>query len=282
MKALWITDLHLRPGRHEAGARLLAFILKIAKERAPEIIVCTGDVFHDKNFLYATSLDLFRDFLVQAGKFVDQIYLAPGNHDYGTEYSVHSLTGYKGIPRVTVVDTVAKITEDVGIVSYARQEARFNQLMHELGPVKFLFGHFDLNGFDLGSGWEEKESWSDPEIFKKIPTLSKVFSGHYHLAQSKIVNDITFTYLGTGATTDFGESDQIKRIGLVDLSTGVLEEIQTGLTLHKTLRINAGEDFPDIPTAETEAGVEYRLIIRGTQQQIDLIACWVDDGAKNN
>jgi DNA repair exonuclease SbcCD nuclease subunit len=270
MKALWITDLHLRPIRQEAGAKLLAFILSQVILLKPDMVIVTGDIFHDKNYLYGTMLEMFREFLTAVGIHCP-IHLIPGNHDYGVEYSVHSLSGFKGMHNVNIIDTSCRITDKVGMISYSRQEARFQFLMNELGPVEYLFGHFDLNGFDLGSGWEEKESWSDPELFKPFQTLKIVFSGHYHLMQEQTINGIKFVYLGTGATTDFGESDQVKRIGLVDLETGELESIPTGLTLHKTLRINAGDAFPEIPEDDVNSGVEFRLVIKGTQQQIALV-----------
>jgi DNA repair exonuclease SbcCD nuclease subunit len=270
MKALWITDLHLRPIRQEAGERLLAFILSQVEAKSPDMIICTGDVFHDKNYLYGTMLEMFREFLIKCAAHCP-VYAIPGNHDYGVEYAVHALQNFKDIPNVTIVDRSMKITDKVGIVSYARQEARFQELMAELGPVEILFGHFDLNGFDLGSGWEEKESWSDPNVFKTFSGLKFVNSGHYHKGQSQLINDCVFTYLGTGATTDFGESDQEKRIGLVDLETGAIEFIDTGLTLHKTLRMSAGDEFPVIPEDQVNAGVEFRVVICGTQQQIGMI-----------
>jgi DNA repair exonuclease SbcCD nuclease subunit len=270
MKALWITDLHLRPIRQEAGAKLLAFILAEARARRPDMILCTGDVFNDKNYLYATMIEMFREFLVEAASLCP-VYVIPGNHDYGIEYSVHALSGYNDIDNVHIVDSAKKITETAGIIAYARQEARFKALIEELGPVKLLFGHFDLNGFDLGTGEEERESWSDPATFKSVEGLKYVFSGHYHLAQEKTIGGIRFTYLGTGATTTFGESDQEKRIALVDLETGDIEPIPTGLTLHKTIRIGAGDSFPEIPQGEINNGIEYRVVIKGTQGQIALV-----------
>jgi DNA repair exonuclease SbcCD nuclease subunit len=267
MRALWFTDLHLRPLHEEAGTRLLNVILKTAREQKPDIAICTGDVFHTKNILYGTMLDMFRDFLLELGT-ICPVYVIPGNHDYCIEYDVHALQGFKLLPNITVVDRSMKITDKVGIMSYSRQEARFTELFQELGPVEFLFGHFDMDGFDLGSGWEEKESWCDPTKFKGV---RKVFSGHYHKRQRKVVNGVEILFAGTGATTEFGESDQEKFLTMVDLETGEDTEIPTGLTFHKTFRIEAGDAFPEIPEEELKNGVEFRLIIKGTQQQIALI-----------
>ena len=267
MKALWFTDLHLRPNHKNAGDKLLSFILSQAKERKPDVAICTGDVFHTKNIIYGTMLGMFREFLTELAA-ICPVYIIPGNHDYCIEYSEHALEAFKLMPNVHIVDRTMKITDKVGIMSYARQEERFNLLMKEMGPVEYLFGHFDMNGFDLGSGWEEKESWCDIEKFSGI---KKIFSGHYHLRQSKVVQGVEVLYGGTGATTEFGESDQEKFITMVDLETGVDEAIPTNLTFHKTLRINAGEPFPEIPMDEIKEGVEFRLVIKGTQQQVALV-----------
>jgi hypothetical protein len=267
MKALWFTDLHLRPNQKDAGEKALRFILDTAAKQKPDVAICTGDVFHTKNIIYGTMMDMFQDFLIELGK-ICPIWVIPGNHDYCVEYEVHALAAFKLLPNVTIVDDAAKITDKVGIVAYARQEERFQALLKKLGPVEYLFGHFDINGFNLGSGWEERESWSDPSKFQGV---KKVFSGHYHLHQSKQLGDIEFVYCGTSYTTAFDESDQEKYIALVDLETGEWNRIQTGLTLHKTLRINAGDPFPEIPETSFAEGVEYRVVVKGTQQQIGLL-----------
>jgi|GEM_PF-6566923 len=267
MKALWITDLHLRPVHRENGQRLLSKILEILISRKPDMVICTGDIFHDKDITYTTIIEMFRDFVETVSQ-ICPLYMIPGNHDYGSEYSAHSLKGFKGMHNVHVVERALCITDKVGLIAYSRQEARFHELMAELGPVETLMGHFDLNGFDLGSGWEEKESWSDPEALSRYPRLKSVRSGHYHLAQEKVIKGIHIMYLGTGATHEFGESDQEKSIGLMDLETGSVERIATGLTLHKTIRMTASDEFPVISDEEIKNGVHFRVIIRGTEQEI--------------
>lgn len=269
MKALWFTDLHLRPTQKESGAKLLSFILKTAQERKPGVAIITGDIFHTKDNVQLTLMTTFKEFLIELSQ-ICKVVVIPGNHDYGSEYSSHSLDYLKKMDNVVIVDTSYKITDKVGIISYARKPDRFQFLMNELGPVETLFGHFDLNGFNLGSGWEEQESWSDPEVFKSYSSLKFVNSGHYHLAQEKILNDVRFVFCGTGYTTDFGESDQEKRVCIYDLETNEIESISTGLTLHKTLRIDVGADLPEIPQDEIANGVEYRVVIKGTQKQINL------------
>lgn len=266
-KAIYFTDLHLRPNQAEAGKRALSVILELTRAQKPDVAICTGDVFHTKNLLYASMMTLFREFLIDMTA-ICPVYVSPGNHDYGREYDIHALQNFTDIPNVHVVDEALKITPKVGIMAYARQKERFNYLREKIDGVEILFGHFDMNSFDLGSGWEEREAWADPELFL---AFKKVFSGHYHLHQAKTVKDTEIVYCGTAYTTEFGESDQQKYVLMIDLETGAWEKLSTGLTLHKTLRINAGDDFPEIPLEDVKSGTEYRVVVRGTKEQVDLM-----------
>src|SRR5690606_23764424 len=77
--------------------------------------------------------------------------------------------------------------------------------------------------------------------------------------------------VGSGYTTDFGESDQAKRFILMVLDTGDWESIPTGLTMHKTIKIKAGEPYPAIPEADLHEGVEIRVVVSGTREQINTL-----------
>jgi DNA repair exonuclease SbcCD nuclease subunit len=263
MKALQFSDLHLVEKHAETGIRALDFIKAKARALKPDLLINTGDTFHTKNLLYATRLTLFGEFLEEMSAVAPIINLV-GNHDWATEYSVHALHGFEGMKNVKIVDSALRLG-DIGFMAYCRDQARFQEMLKVVGPVKRLFGHFDMNGFNLGSGWEEKASWSDPASFQ---AFQQVFSGHYHLAQAAKVGKTEIIYCGSPYTHDFGESDQEKRILYIDLTTGKYESIDTGLTLHKTIRIGAGEDFPQLPQADIDRGVEFRVIVTGTKEQL--------------
>ena len=262
--ALVISDLHLRP----AHADIAEVVLKKAEEELekhdPEYLIIGGDTFHTKNIVYASMLTLFGDFLKRVTQKRKVIVLV-GNHDWAILYSVHSLQTFK-MPNLKIVETTYKINEKVGFIGYCREKERFEELMDNLKSCEIIFGHLDLNGFELGSGWEESDSFCGAERFT---SFKKVFSGHFHKSQERTFSSGTeIVYVGTGYTTDFNESDQEKRFLLVDLNTGEWTGIPTNLTLHKTIKITVKDELPELPEEELKRGVNYRIIVSGTKEEI--------------
>lgn len=264
--ALIISDLHFRLLHLDEVRMLLSFTIDQIIEKKPTYLFILGDVFHYKDKLSGICLKIFKDFIQEVSKHTEVICLV-GNHDWCSPYTVHALEGVKGIPNVTVVDDIFRLDDENIFISYCRERKRFDELISKLGPGKRLFGHLDINSFKVGSGWEEYQTFCDPELFSNMK-LTQVFSGHLHLAQQRVVNDTEIVFIGTGYTTDFGETDQEKRVILLDLDSGKYESIPTNLTLHKTLRIKATDPFPVIPEEDIKIGVKYRLIVQGTKEQI--------------
>lgn len=267
--ALIVGDLHLRRDYLEFGKILLLLILQIIQERKPKYVVFMGDQFHFKDRISGICLKVFSDFLHEASKHTKIIILV-GNHDWCQPYTIHSMESFKNIPNVTVVDDIYRLDQDNVFVSYCRERERFDDLLKKIGPTKRLFGHLDINSFKVGSGWEEVEAFCDPEYFAQ-QQITEVYSGHLHLAQERTVNNCRITFVGTGYTIDFGETDQQKRLIMLNLDDSTYESIDTGMTFHKTIKMNAGEAFPEIPLADLERGVMYRLMIRGTKEQISMV-----------
>lgn len=267
--ALLVGDPHLRPLELEFAKALLLKVLEVTIERKPEYVFIMGDVFHYKDRLSGVCLKIFHDFLLEITKY-SKVVMIVGNHDWCQPYSVHSLESYKLMPNVTVVDDYYKLDDDNLFISYCREKERFLELVKKAGPAKRLFGHLDVNTLTPGSGWEETEDFLNPEEFSDLQ-FEQIFSGHLHLAQQVKYKNCEIVMVGTGYTTDFGESDQLKRLVLLDLDSGDYESIPTGLTLHKTLKMEASDPFPEIPVEELERGVQYRLVIRGTKEQIAIL-----------
>lgn len=268
-KILIVGDPHLRPQELEFGRILLMMVLNQIMTSKPDYVVLMGDIFHFKDRLSGICLKIFNDFLIEASQHT-KIILLVGNHDWCKPYTVHALDGYRGMSNVTVVDDFYRLDDENIFVSYCREKERFEDLLQKAGPAKRLFGHLDINSFKVGSGWEEVEAFCDPEFFSDHK-FNQVFSGHLHLAQERQVKNCQIVFVGTGYTTDFGETDQYKRLLMLDLDDGSFEDIPTNLTFHKTLKVNAGEPFPEIPVEDLERGVEFRLIIRGTKEQIAIL-----------
>jgi hypothetical protein len=55
---------------------------------------------------------------------------------------------------------------------------------------------------------------------------------------------------------------------LIDLDTGDWQAIPTNLTLHRTFRISAKDKLPTLDESELNRGVNYRVIVSGTREEI--------------
>jgi DNA repair exonuclease SbcCD nuclease subunit len=263
-KALVISDLHLRPALYDVAVQVLQKAEACVKETKPDYLIVGGDTFHTKNTIYASMISLFEGFLKRVTKQCEVIVLV-GNHDWGIPYAVHALQTMR-MPNLTIVDSHYKLNDHVGFVSFFREEERLESELAMLKGCSIIFGHFDINGFEYGSGVEVTESFCTADRFAEY---KKVFSGHFHKPQEKtLANGAEIIYVGSSYTIDFGESDQAKRFLLVDLETGEWSAIPTNLTLHKTIRITALDQVPDVDVAEINSGVSVRVVVSGTKEEI--------------
>lgn len=264
MKALVVTDLHLRPSQLDTSRRILQLIEDKIDELKPEYLINLGDTFHTKNTVYVEVVNLYHDFLRRITKKVKVINLI-GNHDWAVPYTEHPLKAFKYMENLTIVDDVYTLGENA-FISYCREKERFDEMLNKAGQrVVRIFAHMDMNEFTPGSGWEEITPFFSADHFSRYEQL---ISGHLHLAQNKtLASGTEIIFVGSGYTTDFGESDQEKRFLMIDLETGEWSSVPTGLTLHKTFRITAKDKFPEINLDEVKNGVEFRVIVSATREE---------------
>lgn len=278
--AFIMSDLHLRPEEYFFAVECLKKAEKEIEELKPRYLFILGDTFHTKTTTNTTVMLLLEKFLLKISKKLEEIVIIVGNHDWGIPYEDHSLDLYKRIPNVKIVDTYYLLDKKNLFLSYCREPERFTHLVEsankESNEIIRLFAHLDINGFNLGSGWEEKNTYLNPE---SLSNYMQVFTGHYHLAQDRVIGDggTEISYIGSAYTTDFGESNQKKRFILLDLDSGNWKEIDTGLTYHFTDEINAGDPYPTYDIDKIRKGIKYRLKISGTKEEIALLEKKPDD-----
>lgn len=280
--ALITADLHLmfnqiyKKDNGLLGIHLLDSLLKSVTDIQPEFFFILGDIFHAKDTTSSALVTIFSQFIKEVAE-ISKVIILVGNHDFSVTSVVDSNVKYyhpfSNIKHknITIVDDYFKLDEDNAFIPYCRTRELFEKRLASILPSKRLFTHIDLNGFALGDDYVEKNAYLTIE---DLDYFEQVFSGHYH-EPSRIQKLITtryleLVYIGSPRTVTHSESDQEKRFILLDLDTGIWKSIPTNMTMHKTIKVDVNEPFPILDQVEVDRGVNFRLHVTGTKEQIDL------------
>lgn len=218
-----------------------------------------GDMLDTKELIRGKCLNAYLRYFQQSK--LDHIVLV-GNHDlHRLEGSEHSLEPFKLLKNVKIID------EPVTLI-LGKTPCRFYPYLHDSERIRRdlllfytipIFGHFDIQEFDYGNGHISDKGL----LFSDCERFPSVISGHYHAYQKRG----TVTYLGTPFSHSFGESNQLKYIGIWDAETFQMELIETPFPKHVTLSVTLS-DTP-IPLALDNDLDLMRIVLKGTQEQID-------------
>lgn len=280
-KFLWISDLHLEDKKILFyKQKLFPFLINSALENNCTFIINSGDTFHNHNELLGTELAVYREFLDQCSTLGIKVITIVGNHDLCAPKKtksekvfdyMHSLEGFKGHAHHLIVDEPTIITIDgkpVGLTPFCRTEAHYKNMFETFtGKTDTLFGHFDCDGFKYTpESGEIVDKWCTPDHFAGFKLI---LSGHYHQHQKKILpHGASMTYLGTQYTTNHGQTNQEKFLGVIDLSKNEFKYVTTPFTLHKTVHVYANQDIPKVSKEDKDNGVDVRLKLIGTTEEL--------------
>lgn len=280
--ALITADLHLmfnqiyKKEDGQLGIHLLDNLLKSVKEITPEYFFILGDIFHHKDTTSAALVTIFTQFINEVAN-VSKVIILIGNHDFSVTSVIgsnvkyyHPLQNIKN-PNIIIVDDYFKLDENNAFIPYCRSRDLFEKRLVSILPAKRLFTHIDLNGFALGDDYIEKNAYLTIE---DLDPFEQVFSGHYHepsqLKKLITTRYLELVYVGSPRTVTHSESDQEKRFILLDLTTGDWKSIPTNMTMHKTIKVDINQPFPELNQLDVDRGVNFRLWVSGTKEQIDL------------
>lgn len=202
-------------------------------------ILILGDLFDRRKFINFKTLDLsfkciFRP-AMEAGINVDVLV---GNHDVFSKHN-NTLNSpdllLRRFPNVRLLPThepteLAYGNCWIGFVPWiSASDESLQQALKFLAttPCHFIFGHFDIVGFDMGTGCV-CEAGLSPDTFSRFQL---VLSGHYH---NKIHRG-NIVYLGTQYEMDWGDYGHDKFFHVFDTETHELHAIKNPFTLHAKL-----------------------------------------------
>lgn len=170
-----------------------------------------------------------------------EYYFIVGNHDCYTNSSteVNSLKLFKKFTNINVIDSMFELRlfdRKFLFVPWVFDEKESIEKIKQ-SDADVCFGHFDINGFSMGS--KISDSSFLPDVFNNF---KKVFSGHFHTQQIRMFGNTEFVYCGSPYQMDWGECGQRKGFYVFDTETLSYEFIENNVSA-KHIKITYGEDY---------------------------------------
>lgn len=194
-------------------------------------VIWMGDLLDNKEVIRGKCLNAWFDYLKSSPL---NHTIIVGNHDwFNLECLDHSLRTLTELPNVIVVDRRMTL-HGCWFLPYIHDRSVLVNELSKIPEGSVLFGHMDVSEFDYGNG----QLCENGLLLQDLKKFHSVISGHFHKYQSKD----NLTYIGTPFSHSFGESDQVKFIGVFDTETKVLTRQVTGMPRHVTLKLDLNDD----------------------------------------
>jgi len=243
-----IGDLHLEHSNIDKVKKLFNQIESMGNNT-----IFLGDMLNRRGLIEASCLNLLYKLFSDSRRLHTIIC---GNHDQLSISSMeHSLEPLKSLPNVIIYDKPGTF-DNILFMPYYRNP---NQFLADLNKnSKYLFCHQGVKEFSMGSGYTDNEAID----IKELAHFDRCVIGHYHSPMEKD----NVVYLGTPFSHSFGESNEVKRLGIFDSETGELEYIKTDFPRHITVNLDLSRsDILDIDYYDNN-----RVILLGSREQIAL------------
>lgn len=257
MKLVHLSDLHLGKRVNEFSMLedqryILAKILQIIEEEAPDGVLIAGDIY-DKSVPAGEAVQLFDDFLCRLAKQQTQVFIISGNHDspermaFGSRLmdasGVHISPVYQGeITPFTMEDAYGRV--DIFMLpflkpAHVRRFYEEEEIESYTDALQVVIEHMKLqpehrsvlvaHQFVTGASRSESEEITvggtdniDASVFKPFDYVAL---GHIHGPQS--VERPTIRYCGTPLKYSFSEAGHKKSVTVVELLEKGTCEIRT-------------------------------------------------------
>jgi DNA repair exonuclease SbcCD nuclease subunit len=133
---------------------------------------------------------------------------------------------FKNYPNINYFDTIEQIELDGSKITLCPWG--LNPLDSNLDNTQYLFGHFEINTFQLTtSGQLCEDGFKLSDLFKKY---QNIYSGHFHKSQNRVYSAGTVQYVGNPFQMNFGESGEKKGFIILDLKTNTFEYFYNNLS----------------------------------------------------
>lgn len=269
VNVLVIGDPHFKTSNVVETDAMVAAILRVARERNPDMIVVLGDILDRHENIHVSPLTRAVEFLASLMA-IAPCYVLIGNHDLRNNRqflsSEHPFTALKywDTNRMKVVDTTCSIKYR-GHIFVLLPYTPPGRFMEALGrsdnweEATCIFAHQEFKGANMGGIISvQGDEWT--------PQYPYVVSGHEHNYQELGPNIL---YTGTPIPHAFGDSHD-KTISWFTFYTQNRrdhERIDLGLPRKMIVRIMCN----DVPTYQPPERCELKIIISGTSAELKTV-----------
>lgn len=251
------------------------------EKRKIKTIVHLGDYFDSrKNLSHLAFSRNEKHFLNPFEEGGYEMYIIAGNHDcfYTNTNKINSLrnllSNRKGIyimdmfPEVLSLDGGKTNSLFVPWLNAENLDA-FSEYLTKDFEIDHVFGHFEINGFDVQKGHKMETGW-DRSIFKKFPI---VFSGHFH--HKNTYGNIH--YLGSNHQATWSDYDSERGFHIFDTVSNDLEFIKNPDEMFKVIKFDSSKKIDT-----KDFGNKFvKVIVENKQDENDLTD-FLKELGKNN
>lgn len=234
MKIAIFTDLHL--GLRNDSQAWNDFIFKWFDSMIEHLeqnhintIFFLGDWFHNRAAISSISINNSVKILEKLKNY--DLWIFPGNHDlyYNADTiteAVSSVSMTMGYPNVHYISRPTKVILDNKSIMLCPWG--FNPLDDSMETTDYLFGHFEINTFQMSSAGSLCENGlALTDLFKKY---NRIFSGHFHKEQKRAYSSGYIQYVGNPFQMNFGESNDNKGFMVLDLKTDEYYQVKNEIS----------------------------------------------------
>ena len=188
---------------------------ELTKQKIKDIFFL-GDFFHNRSEISVQTIHVASRILQKFENF--NIIMIVGNHDayYKNRSDVHSLGLLNGHKNLTIVDKNLTIEEFDKTLLFVPWNSEVPD-----GKFDYIFGHFEIINFKMNNFKICDHGLSAMDFL--LSKTCNVYSGHFHLRNSKKYNEGSIHYVGNTFPHDFNDYGNTKGYHILDLEDGKLD-----------------------------------------------------------
>lgn len=271
MKLAIFGDLHLGIRQNNTDWHDIAFewcdsLVEDLHKRDIHDIVFLGDFFHNRNTISVNTLNAANKFLARLREF--KIHMILGNHDlyYDSEYTTSAVALFDNFNNITVYS-------EPTFVEFGSKRALMAGWGYDVlqYTADILFTHAEFATFKTNKKTSEREEGiSISEVLRHYPL---VYSGHYHMRQSKSFDRGEVRYVGNPFPMDFSDEDLIKGFEVYDTETENIQFVKNTISpkykRYKLSSLIKRRDFDELDAEIKNNFIELIIDKNITLQDVD-------------